>query len=134
MVHYCTYFDRNYLVRGLILYRSLKRHGQPFTLWVLCMDTETYTALDRLKEPMIRPIRLSDFERGDDALLAAKANRSTIEYYFTCTPSLPLYVLGIEPRIEMITYLDADLKFFANPQAIFDELGSNSIGIIPHHF
>ena len=134
MVHYCTYFDRNYLPRGLVLYRSLKRHSQLFTLWVLCMDDETYDALDKLGEPMIRHIRLSDLEHGDEALLAAKADRSTIEYYFTCTPSLALYVLSIEPGIETITYLDADLKFFASPQVVFDELGSNSIGIVPHLF
>lgn len=134
MIHYCTQFDRNYLPRALVLYRSLRRHSAPFTLWVLCLDAETYGALDRLDEPMIRPILLSDFERGDDALLVAKANRSTIEYYFTCTPSLPLYILNNESGIDTITYLDADLKFFADPQAVFDELGSDSIGIVPHLF
>ena len=134
LIHYCTEFDRNYLPRALVLYRSLRRHSPPFTLWVLCLDAETYGALGRLGEPTIRPIRLSDLERGDEALLAAKANRSTVEYYFTCTPSLPLYILNIEPRIDTITYLDADLKFFASPQAVFDELGSNSIGIVPHLF
>lgn len=134
MIHYCTQFDRNYLPRGLVLYRSLTRHSPPFTLWVLCLDAVTYDALEELAEPMIRPIRLRDFERGDEALLAAKANRSTVEYYFTCTPSLPLYVLSLEPAIETITYLDADLKFFASPSAVFDELGSSSIGIVPHLF
>lgn len=134
MVHYCTQFDRNYLPRALVLYRSLRRHSPPFILWVLCLDADVYGALDRLREPMIRPIQLSEFERGDEALLAAKANRSTVEYYFTCTPSLPLYILSIEPGIESITYLDADLKFFASPQAVFDEVGSNSIGIVPHLF
>lgn len=134
MIHYCTHFDRNYLPRALVLFRSLKRHSPPFTLWALCFDDEAHDVLTGLAEPMIRPIRISDFERSDDALLAAKANRSTVEYYFTCTPSLPLYVMSVEPDIPLITYLDADLKFFGNPQVVFDEMGSNSIGIVPHAF
>ena len=131
-MNYCTYFDHNYLPRGLVLYRSLRRYSPPFTLWVLCMDDETHDVLKTMAEPMIRPIRLRDFENGDESLVSAKANRSTIEYYFTCTPSLLLYVLKSEPGIETITYLDADLKFFASPQPIFDELVSKSIEIIPH--
>lgn len=134
MIHYCTHFDRNYLPRALVLFRSLKRHSPPFTLWALCLDDETHDVLASLAEPMIRPIRITDFERDDDALLTAKANRSLIEYYFTCTPSLPLYILRLEPHVPTITYLDADLKFFSSPQAVFDELGSSSIGIVPHAF
>jgi hypothetical protein len=134
MIHYCTHFDRNYLPRALILYRSLIRYSPPFTLWVLCLDTETYSALKTLDLPMIRAISMSDFERGDAALVATRSNRSTVEYYFTCTPSLPLYVLRIAPEIDMITYLDADLKFFASPEVVFDEVASSSIGIVPHLF
>lgn len=36
--HFCTYFESNYLVKGLVLYRSLVRHAAPFRPWVLCLD------------------------------------------------------------------------------------------------
>ena len=134
MIHFCTYFDRNYLSRGLVLYRSLVRHSPDFTLWVLCLDDETHIALTKLAAPQIKLIRLSEFEYGDQALLAAKANRSTVEYYFTCTPSLPLYVLKLAPDVETITYVDADIMFFSTPAAVLEELGQRSIGIVPHAF
>jgi hypothetical protein len=134
VIHYCTHFDQNYLARGLVLYRSLKTHSQPFALWVLCLDDETYSALSILHEPMIRPIRLQDFEAGDAALAAAKGNRSRIEYYFTCTPSLPLFVFALDPTIDRVTYLDADLRFFGNPDILLNEVGPNSIAIVPHLF
>lgn len=132
--HYCTYFDYGYLARGLALYDSLRSHQPDATLWVLCMDERTYTALVSLSDPHLCPIALTDFERGDDDLLGAKANRSTIEYYFTCTPSLPLYLFAKDLTIETITYLDADLYFFASPDPIFAELGGRSIGVIEHRF
>ena len=71
---------------------------------------------------------------GDILLLAAKQNRSRVEYYFTCTPSLPLYILNHWPEVELITYLDADLFFFSDPTSLFDEIGDHSIAIIAHRF
>ncbi len=131
---FCTYFDHRYLARGLAMYRSLKRNCPSIRLWVLCLSTDAHRALTDLSLPDIIPIRLEDFERGDHELLQAKSNRSLVEYYFTCTPSLPLYVLQNSPDVDLITYLDSDLYFFNSPEPIFDELGSNSIAIIAHRF
>jgi len=77
---------------------------------------------------------LRDFEKGDEELLSAKNNRSQIEYYFTCTPSLPIYIFRNHSEVDVITYLDADLFFFSNPSPIYDELGDNSILIVGHRF
>jgi hypothetical protein len=134
MYYFCTYFDRHYLPRGLALYRSLREHCPEFRLWVLCMDGDTHSALAQLGLPGVQPIALRDFERDDEPLLSAKQNRSQVEYYFTCTPSLPLYILDRWPEVDLVTYLDADLFFFANPVPLFDELGEGSIAIIGHRF
>ncbi|MBX3054684.1 MAG: hypothetical protein KF753_24650 [Caldilineaceae bacterium] len=132
--HFCTYFDRNYLPRGLALYRSLQEQCPDFILWVLCLDDDAYTLLSRLDLPCVEPIALADFEQGDDELSQAKADRSLIEYYFTCTPSLPLYVFSHWPEVEQLTYLDADLYFFASPEPLFAEIGDASIALISHRF
>jgi hypothetical protein len=132
--HFCTYCDHRYLPRALTMYRSLKSHCPTARLWVLCLSPECYQALVRLDWTGIVPIRLEEFERNDKALRSAKANRSLVEYYFTCTPSLPLYVFEQDPAIDLITYLDSDLYFFSDPEPIYEEMGSNSIALIPHRF
>lgn len=134
MLHFCTYFDINYVPHGLALHHSLKEHCGKFRLWVLCMDDSSYDVLSEMALPELCMIKISDFEKGDDALLKAKQNRSRIEYYFTCTPSVPLYVLNNFPEVDCITYLDADLFFYSNPQPIFQEIGNHSVAIIEHRF
>ncbi len=135
MIYYfCTYLDENYLPRGLAMYRSLQEHCPDFKLWVLCMDHASGEILKKLDLPGVYPISLDEFERNDPLLLSAKQNRSKIEYYFTCTPSLPLYILNNWHEIDLITYLDADLFFFASPTSLFKEQGNGSIAIIGHRF
>ncbi len=134
MRHFCTYFDLNYLPRGLALYRSLLRVCPSFQLWVLCMDTGSYNALNDLRLPELQIIALEDFERANPRVLATKGSRSRLEYYFTCTPSLPLHILSQETNLDMITYLDADLYFFSDIEPIFEEFGGHAIGITGHRF
>jgi hypothetical protein len=116
----------------LALYRSLKEHCPEFRLWILCMDNSVYTALSNMGLPDMELIKLDDFEKGDDDLRRAKQNRSRTEYYFTCTPSWSLYILNNFSEVNMITYVDADLYFYADPEQIFHEIGDHSIAIIEH--
>jgi len=133
--HFCTYFDRNYLTRGLVLYHSLARLCQnPFTLWVLCFDFFTFQELEHLHLPGVNLISLDQFEASDLDLLRAKNERSLVEYFWTCTPSLPLYILNHNPEVDLITYLDADLCFYSDPIPIFSEMGNHSILIIEHRY
>jgi len=131
---YCTYFDHNYLPRGLALYRSLQRHSPGARLWVLCLSDACHQALTTLALPSLVPVRLKDFEAADPEVAATRASRSLIEYYFTCSPAWKRYVLGQETQAEWVTYLDSDLYFFASPEPIYAEMAGASFGIIPHHF
>ncbi len=113
---------------------SLRAHNRRFTLWALCLDAESYDRLANLALPDVVPIRLGELEDADPELAAAKCNRSLVEYYFTCTPCLPLFLFERNRQINQLTYLDADLFFLADPSPIFDEVGSGSVGIIEHRF
>ena len=131
--HYCTYFDHRYLPLGLALHESLMRHGGQFTLWVLAFDRECAEFLQDAALPHVRVVTLPELEAFDPELKAVEGTRSRVEYYFTCSPCLPRYVMRVHGLNE-ITYLDSDLWFFASPESVFDELGDGSVAIIPHRF
>ena len=89
--HFCTLFDKNYLFRGLALHKSLLKNCPEFKLWILCMDDITYEILIKMQLDKVELIRLSEFE--DHELIKTKISRTQVEYCWTCTPSLLLYIL-----------------------------------------
>jgi hypothetical protein len=129
---FCTYFDRNYLARGLALYASLRRHCGAFSLWTLCLDEETQLSLERIGLPGLHVVSLAQLESDDTDLLARKSSRSTLEYYYTCGPALMLHVLRTRPDIDLLTCLDADMFFFADPAPALAELTEASVGLASH--
>lgn len=132
--HYCTYFDHRYLPRGLALYESMRRHCEPFRLWVLCLSDEAHEFLRALALPGLMPVKLAELEAHDPELLRAKGNRTLIEYYFTCSSALMAGLFEMHPEIEVLTYLDSDLYFFHSPEPIFAEFRDASTYIVPHNF
>jgi hypothetical protein len=136
MNHYCTYFDRGFLIQGLTLWRSLVRHEPGAVLWVLALDDFTAETLAGLGDPGLRVIPLRELESGDAELLAAKGNRTQVEYFFTLSPCWPRWLLARHPEINRITYLDADLFFFAPPAPVFAAMDTAqaSVLITSHRF
>ena len=134
MYEFCTLFDVNYLPRGLVLYRSLARVCPSFRLRVFCMDVESERILRRLALPQLKVIPLAELEAHDSELLRVKPTRTQLEYCWTATPAVSRYCLETEPEIPEITYLDADLMFFSDPAPVFDELGDDSVLIVPHRY
>lgn len=135
MRYYCSYFDKGYLVRAIALHESLMRHEQnPFTLFAVCLDELTRILVERLQLKGVIAVPLHEIEAGDEALRQARLNRSQVEYYWTLTPTVILRLLEREPRMEMITYLDADLYFFSSPEPIFKEFEGQSVLIHEHRF
>ena len=134
MQHFCTYFDRNYLLRGLTMFRSLQATGLDFILHVLALDAETDATIRSLNLSNLRSISLPELERANPRLSSAKRDRTRIEYYFTLSPFLPLHIFDTDSSIDLATYVDADLFFYASPLPLFDELGSRSILICEHRY
>lgn len=134
MTDYCTYFDSRYLSRGLTLYHSLRRVSTQCRLWVLCLDAACYETLSALRLDGIVPVKLSDVESADPAFLACKTNRSLLEYYFTCTPVLMWFLLAANPKLKTLTYVDADICFYRNPDFLFNDFRDASVQIVPHRY
>jgi len=131
----CTLYNSLYLDKGLVLYDSLCECAKDFKLYVLCMDDKCYEVLVDLHQEHTIPIRLSDFESGDEKLLKAKESRSFGEYCWTCTPSLILYILK-KYNEPICTYIDADMYFYQDPQILIDEMfnAGKTVLIVPHRF
>lgn len=131
----CTLYNSLYLDKGLVLYDSLSKCAKDFKLYVLCMDDKCYEVLSDLNQPNHVAIRLSDFERDDEELQKAKANRSMGEYCWTCSSSLIRYILR-EYKHDICTYIDADMYFYRDPQILVDEMlaAGKSVMITPHRF
>lgn len=129
---YCTYFDKYYLLKGLALYSSLVKHNPGAKLWILCMDQFTYKILNKMNLVNVKLITKKEFE--DDKLLKIKRTRTSLEYYWSCTPSLPLYVLDSFKTCDYVIYIDSDMFFYSSSDPIFDELSHNSIYLVEHRY
>lgn len=103
-------------------------------LWVLCLDEASADAVRQLAEPDLRALPLTDLEKSDPALVAARANRSWVEYVFTLSPCWPRFLLQRHTDISVLTYVDADMAFFSSPKPIFDSLGEANVLVVEHRF
>jgi hypothetical protein len=78
-------------------------------------------------------VSLASFESSE--LLRVKPGRTKGEYCWTCTSHAIRYVLDTFSLPE-VTYLDADLFFYAPPSILLDELDRSgaSVLITPHRY
>jgi hypothetical protein len=130
MRYYCTLSDKNYLKQGLALIRSLKKvMTSPFTIYYLCLDEETFAALDGQEQVIAIP--LPTVEATREELLKYKQRKPYNEYCWALASSFCRYLFE-EVHLSDVLYIDSDVYFYSNPQIIYDELGDKSIGIIRH--
>ena len=129
---FCTLFDSNYLIKALVCtarWSGMRlRSTSPPTA-----STTRRSGLDGLALPHVAAVPLSaleDFDRSS----CDKADRTSVEYCWTATPALPLYVFDTRPEVGEVTYIDADLMFFSDPEPLFDEMGDASVLITPHRY
>jgi len=131
---FCTLFDSNYLIKFVAMHQSLLARRDDFRITAFCFDEYAEHMLQRLQLPCVETVALAALEAHDQALLSTKAERTAVEYCWTATPALPLFMLEVQPALPEITYIDADLMFFADPEPLFEEMGKASILITPHRY
>jgi hypothetical protein len=131
---YCTLFDRNYATRGLALHGSLLKHCGQFRLMVLCLDESTYEILTTLSLQNVELVSLSSLEKSDPELKRVRAQRTPVEYYFTCKPALMKFLAEKYATAQRITYLDSDLFYFSDPGPLELEYADSAVALTPHRF
>jgi len=125
-------FDSRYLAKGVVMLQSLIRESfDRHTIHVLAMDENCESVLRELNIKGVIVHALKDFE-ALAGMHNVRATRNWTEYCWTCASVFTEFVLQICSG--RVTYLDADLMFFADPELIFTEIGTKSIGITPHRF
>ena len=134
MRYYCTLFDSNYLPHAMSLADSLHSCSDDFTIIMFCMDEAAFQYIESAGLPYLQPIRGEELDKHIPGLAEARASRSKVEYYYTCSPAICYFSLNYLEGVDEITYLDADLYFFRDPDPIFQELVGKSIGVIEHKF
>jgi hypothetical protein len=132
-MNFVTFFDANYLDKGLVLHNSLCEHVRNFKLYVVSLDKATSEILIESNLPNLAVVQLEELEAAYPELKIAKSNRSLVEYYFTLSPFCPRYCLD-KFGLKSICLIDADIQFYSSPIQYFDQLENYSIVITPHKF
>lgn len=125
---FCTIASNEYLLKVLALHKSLKNSAENFSLWICCMDEESYSTLSRLKLYNAYIFRVEKIE--DNELLSVKNFRKANEYCWTLKSPLIKYILDTY-KIPDIVYCDSDLCFFSDPKAIYGEWGNYDVFLCP---
>ena len=128
--YFCTYFDFNFLPRGLALFYSIKKFQTDFVFYILAFDKETNKYLNELNEDKIILISIEEYNSHFNTSLERFEDKK--QYYFTATPNLCLYLLENNIEIDILLYLDADVYVFNSLESLYDEFSNNSIGFCSH--
>ena len=132
---FCTLFDSYYLDKGIVLYNSLSRVSDSFKLYIYAFDDKAYEVLTSMNLEHAHILKKDDLKAAYPVLEQIEKERSKAEFSWTCTPATIEYILDHfnEPNC---TYIDADLCFFKDPEALAEEIKSSNANtvITPHRF
>lgn len=126
--NYVTLLDSLYIPQFLSLHSSMERHVPCYVLWAVCVDTQSFDSLTKLALDNVKCINLIDYE--NERLLVAKQNRSRGEYCWTLTPFSFDFVFSLDPDVQRLTYLDADMWFLDDPWPIFNEFEASGKAVL----
>ena len=115
---FCTIASKQYAARTLALYSSLEKHAGNFHIWICCMDDTAYAILSSFGLKNATLIKVSDVETAE--VKATRGSKKLYEYCWTMKPLLCQHVFQ-NYNISRLLYCDADMYFFASPQAVYNE-------------
>lgn len=129
-MNFCTFFDSNYINKGLSCYDSLIKYSPDSILYVLSLDEIVYKTVFPLKNVII--ITIQELENYYPFVCKAKQDRNLKEYYLTLKPLLPLFVFD-KYSSDLLFYVDSDMFFWSDPEEIINIMGNNSIMASDHN-
>jgi hypothetical protein len=133
MLNFCSYFDKNYLSKFLVLRDSLINLNCKVIFYVLPLDDFSYNFLKNKNFKNVILCNLNQLEKKFPDLNKIKNTRTNIEYYFTLSPYLPIF-LQEKFNLEKLSYIDVDSFFFKNPEFFYKSLDVYSIILTKQNF
>ena len=134
MTNFCTLFDHNYLSRGLVMYESLKANcSDKFKLYILTTDDIAFKWFCDNPQENIIVNSLAEIKKSYPVLSRLENERTRTEFNWTLS-SFSIQFFLKKYKLPSITYLDADLRFYADPNSIFEGLKKESVIITPHNY
>jgi hypothetical protein len=128
---FCTLFDKNYLIQGVALYRSLVRHARDFRLYALCMDSTAFAMIEKLNLDALIPVHIDELITAEVAAVRRRTTHG--QFCWVCQPLICRHLLD-RFGFDMVTYLESDSLFFSDPEVLFDEIGTRSASLSPHNY
>ncbi len=129
--NFTTVVSSHYLYKFLVMYKSLKHHCSDFTLFIMCVEDEVYKILEDMKLLDVILLKPKNIEIKE--LKSAKMNRIYLEYCWLLKSVTLNYVMENFKDADFYAHLDADLCFFGDPQAIFNEKKDTSLFLVDHN-
>lgn len=132
-MYFCTLFDVQYIEQGILLYQSMIKYTNHFTLYVIAFDLETEIILENQQYTNLVVIPYSQFETIE--LKRAKKNRTAREFFWTCSSYAIKYVIE-QYNVPHCTYVDSDIYFYQSPIVLLREIieSGSDVGIISHGY
>lgn len=135
-INVATVCDKNYLVRALTLYYSVRRKMPDAKFWFLSMDEESKYIIEKLN--LNNFIVKTVYEINDAELLNIKDTRTSGEFAMSSKASWLLYIFNSSKvnNGDSVFFIDADILIFSSLQNLIDKMKKEnySIGITPHKF
>jgi hypothetical protein len=104
------------------------------TIFLLCLDDESKKEIlkwDKFKGENIILVTLKEIEKWCPKLAIYREDNPWSQYCWLLASYLCWYTLEIGEQAEVL-YVDSDIYFYQDPEAIFGSVGAKSVGIIRH--
>jgi len=130
----CTYFDVNYLSRGVVALNRLLDHDPGLELHVLCFDDVTARVLEAESAGRVVTLSVAELHEAEPRLPPLRATRTPWEFIATHKAAFLLHVMQSRGPFAWVSFIDADTASYGSLAAVFAELAGGSIGLSPHRF
>ncbi len=124
-ISYCTYSDKDNLLKALSLINSIVRNSESAKQYIICMDELSRLLINKLKIPNVQTIALHEIIANDELLKNSKIHFESLDNKALLTFSIIEYLIA-NSESEHICFVDSSTYFFASPEEIWTSLTIDS--------